>query len=798
MSKKTKLSVIKWTAFWKGLGISIKKRNIFLRNYNPAKSDYASLMRIGIDRADIDKVRLSFKKYKDPLLFREFVIFFKKDTATVMRWTGERNISAAFLKLSRIFHYNSFERVKERFHELYLLNEMNRKGEKRKYIGELKKRVSIEKLTIVRFSRLLNLGNKRSSYKALKPFKFDNSLIYPIRKDNQVYKFLKISKENNLLTIWVSVDSEKEFRIIRNALRAWFGIYIDTPEVKGDFTKFSAFLKKGESDHFIATGVTYFDDNYRISIFPKYNKPENATKYPPYKSKISRFASPTEKIAKLRILHKDIPTKGHIFINFLTYQTGAIIGAVVLNLDDRGLNSRERDVIRKDFNSDFALPLNEFISCHDLDEKEIYRKLLQNTPKRSTEIELRDKNSLTIYKALVDGKLIPWQVELSQERYCINKGCRLGFIRKLSGTHCENCGERLLNDKKILVEKIPEEKIADFVCESFKKLGLDAIKLRRKLLKRNIFVVAVNDGKNSIEIVTLTKAIDDSQMEILRFRYPNLLIICSLENFDEFIQKDIKVEELYEFIYILHKSDRKEIKKLITEINNDGIDRVRKYAKSSLSRITEDQFYKDKNTIAKNFGAELFEADCSTLFSYIFGNSIWLGARRRGEALPDGITAFPITGSSEGCFVWDSKFFESPRVTLGEKEKNEKYIKCAKTDRSIIDNGGLKGFVFVSNRNAPGNFLKEFQKLTKKRRIKISFIQANHLASIFNHYKKYENRINNNLMIKKIFIESMDEIFFKTKKGKKSFILQDSNLDAILLSDEVKYKAIKKGKSLSI
>jgi len=174
-----------------------------------------------------------------------------------------------------------------------------------------------------------------------------------------------------------------------------------------------------------------------------------------------------------------------------------------------------------------------------------------------------------------------------------------------------------------------------------------------------------------------------------------------------------------------------------------------------------------------------------------------LGASSRGQAFPDGITAFPFLDTHKGCFIWDAKFSEGQKVVLGKKEKNENYIKYAKNNFNIKENGGLKGFVFIGNRNAPKNFLREYRKLIGKRRIKVSFIRPEHLLEIFKHYKTNENRINNNLKVKQIFIELMNKIFFSTVRGNKSFVLQNSYLKQSLENNRKKYKSIKEGKPLT-
>jgi len=796
MDQKRNISIQIWTSFWNSLGVYERKRNRTLQNYNH-KNDYRLLSNAGVDRSNAEKVYRIFSVYKEPLLFHKFVLFFRKDPTTVKIWTGAQDTSEAFMKLFNIFHYNSFFMVKNRFLKLFLLYELNRKGEGRKYILYYKKKGSIPKLDGVKFTRTLNRNDKKAVYKFLGRVSFEGATIICLKKhtgDRLVYKFIKLIRENGKIVVKISADSSKEFDLICKTLQNWFGSYIDTPQIKGSFKKLVNFLNNGESNDFLLTGVSYFQDNYKIAVFPKYNIFENIALFSPYKKRMETLERPEDDFVKIRILHKEIPTKRQIFVNFLNYQTSGIMGAIVLNLEDRNLNSEDRKKIRLDFSKNFNLPLNEFITCRSFSKQHVYKKLLQNTSERESGFELRSEEALGIYKDLISCGLLPFPIDsYHQARICTYEGCTLAFQIQMSGQVCTNCGGRLLDRKRVTAKRIDEKKIINFIQNTLSNLDFSTVRLERKLLNRKIFVLEIRAKENWIEVIPITKPLNHDQLEILRFRYPNLLLLTSRDDMHELAEVGIFVDNLYNIAYILQNKKFTALKKILKEVNGEGVDRIRNYSKESSKRLTNNKFYIDKNKESKNFGSELFEADCSILLNFIFGNSIWLGARTRGQALPDGMAAFPMTDTKSGCFIWDSKFYESKKVKLGDDEKNNKYIFYARGNKSISMNGGLKGFVFISNKNAPKHFITKYRKFVGKRRIKVSFIKAKHLYLIFKHYKNYENKINTDIKVKQIFIDSMSQIFFNFSGENKSFVLQDKYLNSILANNIKKYKSSKTG-----
>lgn len=801
MYMKSKKSIRKnqWTKFWNDLRVYVKKPSTFVKNYNP-QSDKRKLIKIGVSQVDIDRISSTFnKRYQEPLLqFYKFATFFRRDSDTAVRWTRSATTSEAFTKLFNRLHFNSLENAKKSFEQLFLLYTLNDRGEGRAFEAKYTGRGSTRKIESNIFTGVLSKNHKNASYRGLHKFIFDSAVVLPVVKNSEgrdVYKFVRVRKEGGRIYIYIAADSSKEINLIKHRLSGWFQSYIDTPEVNGDFTKLLNFLKSGESTHFLLIGISFFDSEHKVSIFPQYNQTKNISTYQLVRQKFSR-ADPDSlsNIVNIRISNKEIKTKGQVFVEFYTNLTGGIIGAITLRLDDRRLNSQERKKLKVDFEQDFALPLGKLIRVNDIPEEEMYKTFLQNIARKKKKVELRSEKALGIYKTLLENRVLSLKFETQDAAsFCFDSNCRLKFQRKWNTKVCKNCGGLMFNDKIIVVDEIEEKRVAEFVYKKCIEQGFTVEKFKRKLIRRDLYTIEVRNSDKSICLIPITKALNDYHLEILQYRYPNALIITSKA--DAHLLKNtsqVEVLELYKFIPELLSNNSQYLRQLIQRVNRQRLSRVRNLADQSISRINNIQFYKDKNDIAKNFGAEFFEADCSILLSYIFGNSIWLGANKRGSAFPDGITAFPLANMKYGCFVWDSKFYLSAKAALGKEEKNSRYIKDGKKNLTIKDNGGLRGFVFISNTQAPANFIPKYKKLSKNSgRVKISFLESKHLSIIFNHFKDNEQLINVNSKIKQVFFESIKKLLFSTAGKKRSSVPDSTQLDSILNENVRNYSLLR-------
>ncbi len=797
--KKLNMPVQQLTVFWKSLGIVTPKRIRVLRNYKH-KSDMAALRRVGVNQIAIDKVYNICLKYNDDLLFRNFSRFFKKDIDTVKVWTNAKTASAAYLKLFNIFHRNSLENAKVRFAELALIFEFYKKGEKQIFSGKYKTTLNLKNFKTRNLRQRLNHYDGKAKYNDKGEAQFGKERVIWIEKkaeNKTTNKFIKLSHERNILRVSLSMDSKIEYNIVKNELEKFFNTYLDTPESTKDFRKFIGFLRTGKSTHFVLTGATYQDSEFRVSIGSSNNRIENLTTLTTYKNKFATTSKKLEFLNQIRISYIDKVLNKPVFISILTYRDG-IFGAILLNFDDKRLTSQQRRGLNKDFQSDFGLPLNEFLKYEDLTEQSIYKHFLQTISSRVSKIELRSTKAMSIYTSLLADKLIiPGDTVEETSKVCVNSVCPKYFKRIWDAKkHCANCGELLINGRGIEIKNIDETQVARFLKNNF--VGGAISNVNKKLLSRAITVSQVTFNNDTADFIPISKPLNDNQIEVLKFRYPHSVIVTTHDDTDDLVAKGCQAVPLWEFVYSIKNNNAKLIKQLIRKAKVQSLTNMRVLCGTSVARVNDIQYYKDRNKEVKNLGAELFEADCSILFDYVFGNCIWLGAKHRGASVPDGFTAFPMLETNKGCFIWDGKFSEGKTLVMGKFSKNKTYIDDAKSNQSIKDNGGLKGFVFISNNQFPPSFVTKYLTLTKKRKLKLCFIRAIQFQKITEHYRQHETMILRNLRARNQFIDSMVDLFFSTSKGRKCEIISDVDIDTKIAADEAYFSTLSAGRTLTV
>lgn len=797
MSTKSKISKAQWTVFWKNLGVFVAlKPSRFLKRYKYSQ-DVAKLRKIGVDDLIINDIKKKISLYQAPeIQFHRFISFFRRDYESVMVWTGMTTTDEAIKRLFRKFHYNNFDKAEKELGKLFLVYKLNDKGEGRSFEIKYKGKGSINRIQGSAFSGLLSTHHENASYHALPTFKLGQDVVVPLLKQSEgkpIYKFIRFSRNSGKIFVKISVDSPKELNLVKYKIADYFNSYLDTPEDVGDFTKLLNFLKTGVSTNYILIGSNFFDKDFKLSVFPQNNRESNISNYKLYKNHVSSYMKESlGNIISIRIADKNIATRNQIFVIFYTFLTEGIIGAITLGLDDRGLNLKERTTFRKDFMTDFGIPLDRLINLDTVSESEIYRLFLQNLPQKKRRLQLRSESSINIYKQLVAHGLISTSFDSEDKgSYCFNSTCRLRFRRKWNLKFCPACKDIMFSDKKIIVSTLDEKKLSEFIHKSCIGMGFRSERFERKLLGRKIYVTEVRNKDKSVCIIPISKNLNENQVEVLKFRFPNLLLVTSKGDVNELKQSGDDAIDLHIFVQKFLSSEIRFVSQLINKAKRNQLSLVRNDAEQISINLCDAQFYKSKNQIVKNLGAELFEAHNHILMCYVFGNAIWLGANKRGSALPDGVTAFPLTLQKNGCFIWDTKYCETGRIVFGSIQKNKKYVTDGKTNPTIIDNGGLKGFVFISNSNPPNNFSSKFNSVVKGRKLKILFMKSDQVVSIYKHFRDNEQDIHQNSQIKEIFIDSMKSLLFKTKRNKKSFVVSDSELNNLLLDVESKYLAVK-------
>lgn len=269
------MSATTWTVFWRNLGIKTVNRPRAIKNNNP-KKDFASLQRIGIDRNIAENIYQRSNAYGDELFFSKFSRFFRKDPQTIKLWIKGKSITDAFRKLFNIIKPNDLDNSKDRFNELDLIFKLYNKGERRHYEAAYSKSIGL-KFDPKSLIFNLNLHGGDAKYKKYGFTKLGTDIIFCIQKTTQigqpVFKFIKLSKERKKLKIALSMDTTKEYNIAKKSIEKWFAVFFDTTQSSKSLKKIEDFLIEGESKNFILTGVTYFDNEFKLNVSDLYNRP---------------------------------------------------------------------------------------------------------------------------------------------------------------------------------------------------------------------------------------------------------------------------------------------------------------------------------------------------------------------------------------------------------------------------------------------------------------------------------------------------------------------------------------------
>jgi hypothetical protein len=119
------------------------------------------------------------------------------------------------------------------------------------------------------------------------------------------------------------------------------------------------------------------------------------------------------------------------------------------------------------------------------------------------------------------------------------------------------------------------------------------------------------------------------------------------------------------------------------------------------------------------------------------------------------------------------------------------YFDAARSNASINANGGLKGFVFVGNQDAPPMFEKRYKKLGGARTPKVTYLTARQLLAIVGHFRESEDHILGNAACQGQFAKSMLVLFTPTARGKKAAAIIEAELNQALAGNVAAYQALR-------
>lgn len=783
-----------WKSFWNplpGTNISAKQK----KRLSPERAYSSTLRRLnrfGISKKAFALSKKYFERYKaEPhLQFYKFCQFYCLDPEIIRKWTNSENDSEALIKYLKLVKEKR-EISDKRRNELILLNKLVRKKrEIIEYTSSYKQRLNKNMFSKQEFSNLFSFGERFSNY-STQMFHFDGFIVFGIRKSKgenkefQVVKFIFIKKARNKLIIRLAVDNNREKNKVLNHLSKKLNITILRQTQKVRLTKLKRFLESGASKHFQIVGVELVEGDTRLEINPQYSKYGNIAQSSIYKE-IVKEGQIIKKMAKIRLTEilREHEIARPISILFSNFSYEDIVGGIKITLDGRGLNLTTRERLQNTFNDDFNIVLGIPI-LYKIDRTEIYKRFFSGAPRMFLSYELISPEVLSIENKLLEKKLLPQpDPKIENYRYCSDQTCPNNYIP--FWTHeriCTSCKNNLRRGRYSLEYKIiVEEEIRNFIYNLAKENGYKCLKLTRQLANRKILPLEVRHNSESICLIIITKNLNPEQVELLKYKYPNGVLITSTENKSQLQQSGVAVvKDLYLIIHdLLEKNPKTTINRIFDEVASEQTNRLQNLSKESLRRIRNITFYRSRAKL----GPAFFEADVNILINYIFRNSVWLGSNFSGRKLPDSVSAFPVNNVNKGCFIVDAKFCEDSFFDMGPARKNSVYVGWGKNNKSIQQFGGLKGFIFISNKPPVNNvFRARLLKVIDGRHIFGSCLNTRQLSRIYRFYNRYEDELNRSISKKNYFLGCMELIFTKPnsyKKADKVIVWRDNDISKIL------------------
>ncbi|MGB7202335.1 MAG: hypothetical protein WBD16_08695 [Pyrinomonadaceae bacterium] len=797
MKKTDLIKTQSWTNLWKKLGVPIhpkkKQRQINdVKNINTRQKK--RLRRLGIEKDLINRVANELDAFKEPLLFYKFCEFFLHDTFTMQEYLGGKSPKDAFNKLFNIFKRNNFDELKERLFIITIFHKRNKKGEGRIYFSKAKSKIPLKRINTGKITGVLNhssdvdYGVVQDTLVFKNSDKNDERVICIVKgKTEQVNKFISITKSNGYFTVRLSFDTNAEYNRVKAQIEKALGTFLDSNEQSGDITKFRDFIKTGTSSVFEMIGVNIEDNDLFVSL-NKTSHAQTTLQDSSFWKTIKNDATPEDKIWKITLRTGDSSNRLKFPLSILTRRQG-VLGAVFVKLEDRGLRADQRKRINTQFETEFAFPLNTFISNEIYDsEEEYFKHYLQKDKRLPKRLEARSPRALEIYKELLELKIITDQRErLFGERFCTQ--CSQKYKPQGVRSYCDGCGATTFSGKDHEIANISEHAAATFILKKItEKLNIKGDVKSRRYEGTILQTISLNIDDIDLKIIIQGTSLSADKIKLIKLKSPARFVITALTNKSNLASENIIAEDLYSILFNLSKGGGTQINNLIVEARKKTFSRVRENAQESRQHILDDDFYQKKKT----HGPGLFEAHISTMLHEIFGNSVWLGSANPGAKVPDGITAVPLMDSKKGCFIWDAKYTKKKEATTNPEKKDAEYIRIAKRSDSVSRNGGLKAFIYISNKDHPKNFVAKYSKRIGLNHFRYIFMKTSQLAKIYDHFQKHGGIFTSDPRTKETFAAKWSHYLFSgaKKNGGKVLVMTDNQVDALLTELEKQYSLI--------
>lgn len=765
-------------AFWGRYGISVAgfKKKLDKRFANEKKQFERSIKPTKKQQDKIFKLlKIQNEQSKNYVLLFCLQEFFERRRNAIEILFKSKYNAALFIKLTQAFvdqkkRQKVFDKIK------YYTDWIMRGSDRTQKIFNFDKKIIPHlKKAKANFGRKLPAGKGRNffTYKTIFADEFGDYYLHLITKKTQGRKGFEpikgfaINKKTGLLELTADVDIE--FQALIRALEKE-GVYIDRTDRKNvNASNLLSWLSgQAPNNDFALTEAkfnsTQLGGDVTLNLQNKKGKDDISPELNQLSQRqVSNSPLSIKDVSSFSFYHKKRRNFVNVWSNY---------GAYRLNLFNRKVSQQRRRELESDFETSFSIPLNEFIEKEIIEDekKSMIKEFLEfgwkgkNRPK-----DRLSKQAEKIYVQLVELGLLKEPIKKELKKTCATKGCPY-YQKKMWGQkRCPDDGCKkplILTGANFIFEK-DLDGIYDYVLKQAKDAGYKTEIVERIIRKKPHKVIQLTSADFAPLFIYISagKKMDNLLLSDFQRRCPNLFVIHF-----EFPIKEAQLQEnlffskhLFDLVWNYEFEDSAKKQDFFKEaIENQKLAWKQKITANANQSVAD---IKNKQN---GYEYENFEFDCFSLIHYLTFNAVWLGSKKRGVSVPDGAAFFNV-GKGQ-CLAWDCKLGrgKGKRRFDGKKEgsaKFTKYIADLKSNKTIRNLGGLKGFAIIASKPNEKNFLKVFKEVRKKSRgVSVFLILEDALVELFDFYKANEKAIDSDPAGKSKFNEWLSKILFKKQK----------------------------------
>ncbi|MEC1005847.1 hypothetical protein [Bacillus subtilis] len=395
-------------------------------------------------------------------------------------------------------------------------------------------------------------------------------------------------------------------------------------------------------------------------------------------------------------------------------------GNVLFTMNDSRLDEQAKQIIAKNFNLKFGIPLNQEIVNSKFEAGKADKVDYIMGIRKDDNLE---SDGLEILQELKKNSIIDPIVK--RNFYCPVCNMEREITEEIDlNNGCPDCENPHLKIKNVNEYRLNSKAIKSFIRKSLKQLDEWVIsKVESNLvLDENehyrFFNLKHKEQDEILQVLITDQSIPLSIINRLKtMMTPTIIILVGqLEKFSHAYNSDCLHSITFGNIYVMEEHTFCSVySKIISNLKQrfkSYVHNAASIAATSLSSIVENPSL----IISKKYTNKKFEDDIYAILKDLFPNSIKWGKEASGKALPEGI--FAITHFQRGAteneikrvFSYDCKLNEDNKgynLTKSEQRKATEYVKKL-NDNDIITNFSdkkeLTGHIFISNKFKEAQF----------------------------------------------------------------------------------------------